>query len=258
MQLAPRIRRMTAPHWLSLYGLILLAWVLLYAMQLPPELVAAANLYGAEFWQALCRVEPGLGGAPNIFLMWVLMSAAMMAPTALPAFAVWDDLVQTGSAAGFGALMAGYLVVWLGFAVLATVAQLLLGGAGLLSPLGESVNNWLSALLLFGAGAYQFSTLKDACLSRCRHPLTFFMQYWDQGPWRMGLHLGAVCLGCCWALMMLAFVGGTMNLLWMGSAMVLMMLEKLPQIGAVMTRPLGYGLLVLGATLAVFNLGGWI
>lgn len=258
MQLAPHIRKMTAPHWLGLYGAILLAWVLLFAMQLPPDLVAAANIYGAEFWDALCRVEPGLAGAPNIFLMWALMSAAMMAPTALPAFSTWEDLAQTGRAQGFGLLLAGYLLVWLGFAMLATAAQLLLSDAGLLTPLGESISIWLSAALLMGAGAYQFSTLKDACLSKCRRPLTFFMQHWDEGPWRMGLLLGAVCLGCCWALMALAFVGGTMNLLWMGGAMLLMMLEKLPAIGAMMTRPLGYGLLSLGAALVIFNLGGWL
>lgn len=73
----------------------------------------------------------------------------------------------------------------------------------------------------------------------------------------MGLRLGFVCLGCCWALMTLAFVGGTMNLLWMGGAMVLMMLEKLPLIGAVMTRPLGYGLILLSVAIVFLNLGGW-
>ncbi|MGY6703981.1 DUF2182 domain-containing protein [Roseinatronobacter sp.] len=257
MQLASSLRKMRAPHWLGFYGMIALAWAALYAMQLPPDLVAAASLYGAEFWDALCRIEPGLAGAPNIFLMWALMSAAMMAPTALPALATWDDLVQTGRSAGFGALLAGYLAVWLGFAALATAAQLGLAGAGLLNPLGASVNIWLTALLLAGAGAYQFSTLKDACLAKCRRPLTFFIQYWENGPWRMGLRLGAVCLGCCWALMALAFVGGTMNLLWMGGAMVLMMVEKLPRIGAVLTRPLGYGLIAASAAVVVFEMGGW-
>ncbi|WP_346154948.1 DUF2182 domain-containing protein, partial [Streptomyces labedae] len=169
-----------------------------------------------------------------------------------------EDLVQTGRAQGFGLLLGGYLLIWSGFAVLATGTQLALAGAGLLTPLGESASVWLTAALVMGAGAYQFSTLKEACLSKCRRPLTFFMQHWDEGPWRMGLRLGAVCLGCCWALMLLAFIGGTMNLLWMGGAMVLMMLEKLPTIGTVMTRPLGYGLIALGVALVIFNLGGWI
>lgn len=240
------LRRMRAPHWLGVYALILGAWAALLAMQVPSDMRAFADLYGAEFWQALCRIEPGLAGAPTLLLMWALMGIAMMAPTALPAFATWDDLVQGGHAQGMAALVGGYLLVWLGFAVIATAAQIGLAQAGLLSPLGDSTSRWLDAALLFMAGAYQFSTWKAACLAKCRHPLAFFLQHWSEGPARMGLRLGLVCLGCCWALMALAFVGGTMNLLWMGGAMVLMALEKLPDFGAALTRPLGVAL--MGAT----------
>ncbi len=258
MHLALRIRKMSAPHWLALYGSILLAWALLYMMQLPPDLIAAANFYGADFWQSLCQIQPGLSGAPGIFLMWALMSAAMMAPTALPALATWEDLCKAGHATGFGLLIAGYLLIWLCFALFATAAQIALAAAGLLNPLGESVSLWFSALLLAVAGGYQFSALKTACLSKCRAPLSFFMQHWSEGPLRMGLRMGLDCLGCCWALMALAFVGGTMNLLWMAGAMVLMMLEKLPAFGAFLTRPLGYGLLALSAAILISQLGGWI
>jgi predicted metal-binding membrane protein len=97
----------------------------------------------------------------------------------------------------------------------------------------------LTAGLLLFAGLYQFSSLKEACLSKCRQPLTFFMAHWDEGPWRNGLRLGAVCLGCCWALMALAFVGGVMNVAFMGLAALIMVLEKLPEIGRWVTRPLG-------------------
>ena len=100
--------------------------------------------------------------------------------------------------------------------------------------------------LLIGAGLYQFAALKEACLSRCRAPLTFFMQHFDEGPWRNGLRLGMDCLGCCWALMLLAFVGGTMNLAFMGLAMVIMTLEKLPEIGRPVTKPLGGALIAAG------------
>ena len=248
MQLAPALRRMRAAHWLALYAGIGLAWAGLLAMQLPPELLAAAEFYGAEFWEALCRVEPGLASVSALFAMWALMAAAMMAPTVLPALATWEDLVQAGHAAGFARLLAGYLAVWLGFAALATGAQVALADAGLLTPLGASASPFLSAGLLAAAGLYQFSPLKAACLAKCRRPLVFFLAHWDDGPWRMGLRLGAVCLGCCWALMALAFVGGTMNLLWMGGAMVLMALEKLPGLGQHLTYPLGCAL--LGAALA--------
>jgi len=212
VHLADRVRAMAAPHWLGFYGLVLLAWSALFAMQVPADLAEAARILGPDFWEALCRVEPGIAGAPAIFAMWALMAAAMMAPTALPALATWDDLVQSGRVPGFGLILGGYLAVWLGFSVLATVAQMALAGAGLVDPLGRSVDAWLTAALLAAAGLYQFSALKDACLARCRRPLVFFMEHWEEGPWRMGLRLGAVCLGCCWALMALAFVGGTMNL----------------------------------------------
>ena len=245
---AARLRAMGQGHWLAFYGLVLAAWALLYAMQLPAELAAAARLFGPELWEALCAVEPGLAGAPAVFLMWAAMAAGMMAPTVAPALATYDDLrvAGAGTAAGFGLLAAGYLAVWLGFAVLATGAQIVLAGAGLLTPLGASASGWLTALLLALAGLWQLSAVKAACLVRCRAPLPFFMAHWAEGPWRMGLRLGLVCLGCCWALMALAFVGGTMNLAFMGGAMLLMTLEKLPA-GRPLTRPIGMALLIAAA-----------
>ena len=105
----------------------------------------------------------------------------------------------------------------------AAALQVALFQLGLIGALGQSLSVPLTMALLIGAGVYQFSPLKDACLSRCRAPLTFFMQHWDEGPFRNGLRLGADCLGCCWALMLLGFVGGTMNLAFMGLAMVLML-----------------------------------
>ncbi len=102
-------------------------------------------------------------------------------------------------------------------------------------------------VLLAVAGAYQFSPIKEARLSKCRMPLTFFMQHWEEGPWRNGLRLGLVCLVCCWALMLLAFVGGVMNLAFMGVATVIMVYKKLLEIGRWVTRPLGFALLVASA-----------
>jgi predicted metal-binding membrane protein len=170
----------------------------------------------------------------------------MMAPTALPALATYDDLGHTGRT-NFGALLAGYLAVWLGFALLAAAAQMALFRADLVSAFGDSRSALLSAGLLAVAGGYQFSPLKEACLAKCRAPLTFFMQHWDEGAWRNGLRLGLVCLGCCWALMALAFVGGVMNLAFMGLATVIMVIEKLPEAGRWLTRPLGTALLAGGA-----------
>ncbi|WP_146344544.1 DUF2182 domain-containing protein [Falsiphaeobacter marinintestinus] len=243
---------MSAPHWLTLFAGILLAWIALYLMSVPAELRAIGRLYGAEFWQNFCTLTPDAAGWVRMVAMWALMSAAMMAPTALPALATYEELGQS-TEIRMTRLIAGYLSVWLGFAVLAATAQMGLFRAGLLDPLGQSAAPVLSAALLVVAGLYQFSPVKEACLSKCRRPLTFFMQHWDEGPWKNGLRLGLVCLGCCWALMLLAFVGGVMNLAFMGLATVIMVLEKLPEIGRYVTRPLG-ALLIAGAVVIGFGL----
>ena len=248
--LSDRIRAMGAPHWLALFGLILAAWIMLYAMALPDDLRASARIFGADFWESLCTVTPDAAGFGRVVLMWALMAAAMMAPTALPAFATYDDLGRS-THTRFGMLVAGYLLVWLGFSVLAGALQMALFGAGLVSAFGDSLSAWLSAGLLLIAGLYQFSPVKEACLSKCRAPLTFFMAHWDEGALRNGVRLGLVCLGCCWALMLLAFVGGVMNIAFMGLATLIMVIEKLPQYGRVLTRPLGVVLIIAGFFVAL-------
>ncbi|UWQ20532.1 DUF2182 domain-containing protein [Jannaschia sp. W003] len=205
--------RMTAPHWLALYGAILGAWAVLWLWAAP-----AAPDFGALL-VSLCRATPEAAGWGGAFAMWVLMAAAMMLPTALPAFATYDEIAHAHRLGGGATLVAGYGAVWLGFAGVATAAQMLA------AP--EAFSPAFAAAMLVLAAAYQVSPLKEACLSRCRMPLTFFMAHWNDGPWRMGLRLGAVCLGCCWALMALALVGGAMSLGFMALATVLMTLEKL-------------------------------
>ncbi len=185
-------------------------------------------------------------------MMWLVMSAAMMAPTFVPSLRVFDDLSHstTANRFGFAALVAGYMAVWLGFSVLAAALQVWLSEQGWIVG-DRSVLGLLNAGLLTGAGVYQFTSLKNACLSKCRQPLTFFMQYWSDGPLKMGFRLGLICVGCCWLLMLLGFVGGVMNLLWMGLATLLMVLEKLPEIGRYVTRPLGGILIFSGAVYAL-------
>lgn len=239
-----RIRAMSGAHWLALFGLILASWAALYAMSVPPELRLLEQTYGRDFWVSLCAITPDAAGYLRMVLMWSLMSAAMMAPTILPALATYDDLSRVSKDTNFGVLVSGYLIIWLGFSVGAAGLQMLLFQAGLLGVFGDSLSSLLSAALLASAGLYQFSTLKEACLSKCRQPMTFFMQHFDEGPWRNGLRLGLVCLGCCWALMLLAFVGGVMSVAFMGLATVIMVLEKLPDLGRYITKPLGALLLL--------------
>ena len=241
-------------RWLAFFAAVLLAWTTLFAMSAAPtpDTAAGTEAFGIDYLISMCQDAAADAAYPILFAMWAVMSAAMMAPTAFPAFKTYDDLTHAGDAAtttGFWALIGGYLFVWLGFAAMAAALQVALSQAGFLDAEGKSVTPVLNAVLLMVAGGYQFSNLKEACLSQCRAPLTFFMGHWRDGPGgavAMGLRLGAVCIGCCWALMVLAFVGGTMSLAWMGAATLLMTLEKLPEIGRVVTRPLGVTLMAGG------------
>ena len=207
-----RLSHLRRGHWWALYGAILFAWAALWAAV--PDGAAAGGAWLAD----ICRAAAADAGPAGILAMWALMGAAMMLPTAVPTFAAYD--MVPGAAEGWK-VVAGYSVVWIGFAGVATAVQLALSSLGALDAA------WLGAGLLLVAAGYQVSPLKEACLSRCRQPVTFLMQHWDEGPWRMGLRLGAVCLGCCWALMALGLVGGLMSLGFMALATVLMTAEKL-------------------------------
>ena len=254
VRLTPR-----AAGWLAFYAAILAAWVgvALMAQGAPG---AGGDAIPAAFWTSLCA-SAAEARPLALWAMWALMAAAMMLPTFAPALRTFADLSATGAttAAGAVALVGGYLAVWLAASVAGAAAQWALARWGLLPPAGQSLSPWLSAALLLAAGAYQFSALKASCLSKCRMPLTFFLQHWRPGPSAaaaMGARLGALCLGCCWALMALGFVGGTMSLAWMGAATLFMTLEKLPDIGRLATRPAGWGLILAGGamTLRALNL----
>ncbi|MEX0970803.1 MAG: DUF2182 domain-containing protein [Paracoccaceae bacterium] len=255
MQTVAQTHKLNLPalRWLVFYGMILAAWAGLFATLSAPEM-AAARALGQPVWLALCRAGVAGAGYGAAFVMWALMGAAMMAPSLLPALKTYDDLRHTGAVprGGFYALVAGYLAVWLGFAAVAAGAQMALAGAG--AGAGAGAMRWGAPLLLAGAGLYQFSALKEGCLSKCRAPLTFFMGNWRDGlggAAAMGVRLGIICLGCCWALMALGLIGGAMSLAFMGLATLLMALEKLPQIGRHVTTPLGLALLAAAGFFAI-------
>ena len=261
MTLDLRIFSSRQAGWILFFSSILMAWTALFVMQATEN---GAAQQSAALWQGtpfralaeLCRTSVANSGFGSTFAMWALMSLAMMAPTSLPALKTYSDLPDAARLgnSGFAALFGGYLTVWFAFSALAAVAQIALAGANLLDAEGRNLLPVMNALLLALAGAYQFSTLKEACLNSCRSPLMFFMANWREGlsgSAMMGLKLGAICLACCWALMLLAFVAGTMNLAFMGLATLLMVLEKLPQIGNRISAPLGIALLV-GAAPTLF------
>jgi predicted metal-binding membrane protein len=248
-QISPLAKSGPFLGWTAFYLIVALAWIGLIALD--------GNTVPGDFWTR-CLVAPGALGFAHLVAMWALMSLGMMLPTALPALQRLSVLVQNradGLAAHrFLSFVAGYAAIWLGFSLAAATLQMWLSNLGWLGPDGRIRDGFVAAALLAFAGLYQFSKLKHACLTRCRHPMTFFMANWRdgrRGAFWMGLKHGSDCLGCCWALMLLAFVGGTMSLAWMGLAMVLMMLEKLAGPGRYVTLPLG--LLLVSA--AGFMLG---
>ena len=243
-------------HWLLFYILVLLSWVaVLFASENATEVAAFKSIYGTDFWLELCSQASGSDDISSLFLMWVIMSGAMMMPTLIPTLRTYQDLIYNGagSSAGFILILLGFLTVWVGYSTLISVFQAFLIGLSLVNKNGQLIYPLLSSIVLASAGLYQFSKFKNACASKCRAPLTFFMEFWSEGRMaslKMGLRLGLSCLGCCWMLMLLAFVGGTMSLLFMGLATVIMVLEKLPKLGDYISIPLGY-VLVFSAGLNV-------
>lgn len=236
--------------WPAFFGAILAAWVALFLIQRAGALPEGAP---PGLWASLC-LAAGQADPLALWAMWGLMAAAMMLPSFVPALVTYRQLSATGATDDRGALalVAGYLAIWLAASGLGAAAQTALSQAALLSPDGASLSHPLTAALLIGAGLWQFSAVKSACLTRCRHPLTYFLQHWRPGParaFRMGAGIGLHCLGCCWALMATGFVGGMMNLLWMGAATAFMAAEKLA-LGRGLTRPAGAALIVAGAASA--------
>jgi predicted metal-binding membrane protein len=192
-----------------------------------------------------------------VLIMWAVMMAAMMLPAAMPMVSVFGTLNRSRGEAGRTVVfVSGYLALWAAFGAAATAAQWALQTSGLLSPMIVSMSPVLSAALLVIAGAFQFTPLKHACLRACRSPLGFLMTDWRDGLWgaaRMGVRHGLYCLGCCWALMALLFVGGAMNLLWIAALTLLVAMEKLAPKGDILAKALGALMIGAGAARLIWQ-----
>jgi predicted metal-binding membrane protein len=191
------------------------------------------------------------------FLMWAVMMIGMMAPTALPVLLVFAAPHRQRVGRGVPSIVLvfalGYLTIWLGFSLLATLAQWALSRGALLSP-GMTVVPQLGGALLVMAGAYQLSPVKGACLEHCRAPMSFLMSHWRDGrggAFEMGLRHGLYCLGCCWALMILLFAGGVMNLVVIVTLTVWVLFEKFAPFGEQTASASGIGLLALAVWMLV-------
>jgi predicted metal-binding membrane protein len=194
-----------------------------------------------------------------MLVMWCVMMAAMMLPSAAPTILLFAALSRKSAARGDPAVSAlafaaAYVIVWGGFGLLATFAQLKLDGLALLSPTMKSASVPLGAALLIAAGVYQMTPLKYACLRHCRTPIDFFARRWRRGAkgaLLMGLEHGGFCLGCCWVMMGLLFYAGVMNLLWVAGLALYLLLEKLAPTGQGISRFAGVVLILWGVAVLV-------
>lgn len=187
-----------------------------------------------------------------LLVMWVVMMVAMMVPSAAPMILAFAQMDRNRRTSGrpivpTAAFLLGYLLVWTGFSILATVAQWGLHAAALLSPAMASATPFLGGGILLVAGLFQWTSLKHACLTRCRSPLGFLLTEWREGTRGalvMGLRHGVYCVGCCWILMAILFVVGVMNLLWIAAIAGFVLLEKVTRRGEWVSR--GAGLVLVG------------
>jgi predicted metal-binding membrane protein len=248
----------------GLAALTALSWAYLYysaaSMGLPAQGMGAADM-------ATRMAAPGLapwGGLELflVFIMWTVMMVGMMVPSAAPAILLYASLDRRRAARGeagaaplmaTGLFVSGYLAMWTGFAAAAALLQWgLRAGAGWPETMGAATP-LLGGLLLVLAGLYQWTPWKEACLKKCRSPLAFLLGHWRPGAWGafdMGLRHGAFCVGCCWALMLVMFSTGVMNLLWMAILAAFILVEKVARSGRWIGRVTGLALVLWGSWMA--------
>jgi predicted metal-binding membrane protein len=215
--------------------------------------------------QILCRPEFGVAamhhggwGATTfalVALMWGAMTLAMMLPSAAPMIFTYAEIADTAARKGEPVvspftLAAGYMVVWLGFAAGATIAQLAFARFALLDAGMASASGLFSGAIFITAGIYQFSALKHSCLKQCQAPFPFFFANWattPRGVFRLGLRQGLYCVGCCWAMMLVMFAVGVMNVIWMAALGMVMTIEKIGT-GKRFTYAVGVVLIAVGVS----------
>jgi predicted metal-binding membrane protein len=240
----------------TLVVLVALAWV--YLWRDAATMSAMDAMEGMEGMSAMSMGASPWRDAALMFVMWSVMMVGMMLPSAAPAILLYTAMVRRNRERGSvlpaaWTFAAGYLAVWTGFSGAATALQLALERAALLAPMAAA-SRPLAAGLLIVAGIYQWLPLKEACLRHCRNPMEFMLTNWRggaAGPFRMGAGHGLYCLGCCWALMLLLFVAGVMNLLWVALIAVYVLLEKLVPGGRWMSRVAGAAMMLAGGWLAL-------
>lgn len=234
---------------LILFPVVCWAWIVVMARDM------YGPMTGASAWMMTLRWDAR--HVLLLWMMWAVMMVGMMLPSASPMLLMYGLASRRqglGATAGrqIYSLASGYIVVWALFSVVATAAQWMLSARLTISPMMTLTSPRVSAALLVVAGLYQLTPLKRVCLNTCQSPFGFLMHHWRAGvggAFHMGIEHGVYCVGCCWALMLLLFVGGVMNLAVIAALTAFVAFEKLGPFGIHTARV--SGLLLLG-------LGGWM
>ncbi len=237
----------------SITGISVIAWVYLLLMALEMDSGDTMNMAAMQIpiW------TPGY--FLMMFMMWAIMMIAMMLPSVIPCVLIYAAVSKKaksqGSAVAPTALFTtGYVIMWVLFSLVATCLQWALDEASLLSPMMVSNSVIFGGCLLIAAGVYQWLPIKDACLQQCRSPVEFISRNWragNTGALTMGIHHGIFCVGCCWVIMGLLFFGGVMNLLWIATITIFVLLEKILPFGAIGGRVMGLLMVIAGAVTIV-------
>jgi predicted metal-binding membrane protein len=241
----------------SMLAIILLAWVYLVTIS---KGMGVANMGMGNTMPTMQTWK--LSDILLTFVMWSVMMVAMMIPSAAPVVTTYtrlakqQDLSKT-SLSSTGFFLLGYIAIWTGFSLAMTGAQWILHTSALLSPQLSSASPILGGVLLVVAGIYQVTPLKETCLTHCRTPLGYLLSSWRDGSYgafQMGARHGIYCLGCCWMIMALLFVGGVMNLLWVAILAFYILIEKVTPAGNWINRvtgivSIGFGIWILASTI---------
>ncbi|HTY93292.1 MAG TPA: DUF2182 domain-containing protein [Steroidobacteraceae bacterium] len=239
--LAALLRRDRAIVVAALAAVTAIAWAdVLYLAHAMSEMASMPDMPGMKM-DAAYMMSPVFGRWDAVHFaamlaMWTVMMIGMMTPSVAPMMLIYAQVARSAAqGAPFASVAwfaAGYLLAWTGFSLAATLTQWGLEQLALLTPMMASASGVFGGLLLIGAGVYQWLPVKYACLAHCRAPLSFVMSHGGftphaAGSVRLGMRHGWYCVGCCWALMALLYVGGVMNLLWIAALMIFVLLEKL-------------------------------
>lgn len=266
----------------ALAGITILAWLYVASLAVQmgaenaPPLGSDGAMAGMNMTGMTMPDMPGVGSASGaivepgfrqwsivdfivMFIMWTVMMVGMMTPSVTPMVLLYAAVGRDATAKGrplaaTSWFFAGYLSVWILFSLAATAMQWTLTQFALLTPMMGSTSGVFGGMILLVAGLYQWSQLKSMCLSQCQSPLGFLMSHGGfrselYSTLRLGAEHGLYCVGCCWVLMLLLFVGGVMNVLWIAGLAILVLVEKLAPASRLISRVAGSIMVAAGLVL---------